>query len=96
MDATCSVMSTSGTVISATGYDGANFDYVVKNGSNMRAGNLISVWSGSDVKYTETTTMDLGNTSNVTFSVSNTGDLNANISSGTWTVEVLYRALGCF
>ena len=95
MDATCSVMSTSGTVISATGYDGANFDYVIKSGSNMRLGNIMGVWSGTSVKYSETSTTDLGNTSDVTFTVSNTGDLNANITSGTWTVEVLYRALGC-
>jgi hypothetical protein len=95
MDATCSVMSTSGTVISATGYDGANFDYVVKSGANMRLGNIMAVWSGTSVKYSETSTTDLGNTSDVTFTVSNTGDLNANITSGTWTVEVLYRALGC-
>jgi len=95
MDATCSVMSTSGTVISATGYDGANFDYVVKSGANMRLGNIMAVWSGTSVKFSETSTTDLGNTSGVTFTVSNTGDLNAVIASGTWTVEVLYRALGC-
>jgi hypothetical protein len=95
MDATCSVMSTSGTVISATGYDGANFDYVVKNGSNMRFGNIMAVWSGASVKYSETSTTDLGNTTGVTFTVSSTGDLNADIASGTWTVEVMYRALGC-
>jgi hypothetical protein len=95
MDATCSVMSTSGTVISATGYDGANFDYVVKNGTNMRLGNIMAVWSGTDVKYSETSTTDLGNTSAVTFTVSNTGNLNAVIASGTWTIEVMYRALGC-
>ena len=95
MDATCSVMSTSGTVISATGYDGANFDYVVKSGSNMRFGNIMAVWSGASVKYSETSTTDLGNTSGVTFTVSNTGDLNAVIASGTWTIEVMYRALGC-
>jgi hypothetical protein len=95
MDATCSVMSTSGVVISATGYDGANFDYVVKNGSNMRLGNIMAVWSGTDVKYSETSTTDLGSTSGVTFTVSSTGNLNAVIASGTWTIEVMYRALGC-
>jgi hypothetical protein len=95
MDATCSVISTSGTVISATGYDGANFDFLVKSGSNMRLGNIMAVWDGTSVKYSETSTTDLGNTSGVTFTVSNTGNLNAVIASGTWTVEVLYRALGC-
>jgi hypothetical protein len=95
MDATCSVISSNTTIFNLSTFDGANFDYVVKNGSNMRAGNIMSVWDGSNSKYTETSTMDLGDTSNITFNVSGTGQLNAVVASGTWTVEVLYRALGC-
>jgi hypothetical protein len=75
-------------------FDGAFFDYVVKNGINMRAGNIMSVWDGTDSSYNETTTTDLGNTDSIGFNVSGTGKLNATVSSGTWTVEVLYRALG--
>jgi len=95
IDSTCSVISTNTTIFSLGSFDGANFDYVVKNGSNMRAGNIMSVWNGSNSKYTETSTMDLGDTSDITFNVSGTGQLNAVVASGTWTVEVLYRALGC-
>lgn len=95
MDATCSVISSNTTIFNLSSFDGANFDYVVKNGSNMRMGNIMSVWNGSNSKYTETSTMDLGDTSNITFNVSGTGQLNAVVASGTWTVEVLYRALGC-
>jgi hypothetical protein len=38
--------------------------------------------------------VDLGNTNDIGFNVSGTGRLNATVSSGTWLVEVLYRALG--
>ena len=95
IDSTCSVLSYSSTLFNLSSFDGANFDYVVKNGSNMRAGMIMSVWNGSNSKYTETSTMDLGDTTGITFSVSGTGQLNVAIASGTWTVEVLYRALGC-
>ena len=75
-------------------FDGAFFDYVIKSGSNMRGGAIMSVWDGTNSSYNETTTIDLGNTTAVGFNVSGTGKLNATIASGTWTVEVLYRALG--
>lgn len=82
------------TIFTLSTFDGASFDYVVKSGTNMRYGNIMSVWNGSASSYTETTTVDLGNTSNVTFNVSNIGELNAVVASGTWTIEVMYKALG--
>ena len=81
-------------IFNLSSFDGAFFDYVVKNGTNMRAGTIMSAWNGTDATFNETTTMDLGNTNPVGFNVSGTGRLNATISSGTWLVEVLYRALG--
>jgi hypothetical protein len=92
--ATGTTISSNTEIFNLGSFDGAFFDYVVKNGSNMRAGNIMSVWDGMNSSYNETTTIDLGNTSAVGFNVSGTGRLNATISSGTWTVEVLYRALG--
>jgi len=56
---------------------------------------IMSVWNGTNSVYNETSTIDIGSTTGVTFTVSNTGALNANIASGTWTIEVLYKALGC-
>jgi hypothetical protein len=76
-------------------FDGANFDYVVKNGLNMRAGVIMSAWNGMDVVYNESSTIDIGNTSGVTFNVTSTGKLNAVVTNGNWSVQVLYRALGC-
>lgn len=76
-------------------FNGANFDYVVKNGLNMRAGAIMSAWNGTNAVYNESSTMDLGNTSGVTFNVTSTGQLNAVITNGSWSIQVLYRALGC-
>jgi hypothetical protein len=91
----CVTISSNTALFNLGTFDGANFDYVVKNGSNMRAGLIMSAWNGSNAVYNETSTMDLGSTSGVTFTVSGLGVLSANIASGTWVVEVLYRALGC-
>ena len=76
-------------------FNGANFDYVVKDGLNMRAGVIMGAWNGTNGVYNESSTMDLGNTSGVTFNVTSTGKLNAVITNGSWTIQVLYRALGC-
>ena len=94
---TCLTLSTGNnqTIFDMYGFDGANFDYVIKNGSNMRGGMIMSVWDGSSVSYNESSTTDLGNTSDVTFYVTNAGVLKTNIASGTWQVEVMYRALKC-
>jgi hypothetical protein len=91
---TAVTISSNTEIFNLSTFDGAFFDYVVKNGSNMRAGSIMSAWNGTDATFNETTTMDLGNTNPVGFNVSGTGILNATVSSGTWTVEVLYRALG--
>ena len=95
MGSKCVTISSNTAIFDLGTFDGANFDYVVKNGNNMRAGLIMSAWNGTNSVYNESSTMDLGSTTDVTFSVSSEGVLNANISSGTWAVEVLYRALGC-
>ena len=88
------VVSGSATLIDLGSFDGANFDYIVKNGSNMKCGNIASVWNGSNSSHNELNTTDLGDTSSVSFDVTNNGLLNVVVSSGTWKVEVHYRALG--
>jgi len=48
--------------LSTSSYDGAFFDYTVQSGSNARAGNIMTVWNGSTINFTETTTTDIGDT----------------------------------
>ena len=78
-------------------YDGGFFDYVIVDGvNNLRGGTVTSVWTPSNVVFNEVTTNDLGNTSGVTMSVILSGgnaNLNANITSGNWTIKVLSRGL---
>jgi hypothetical protein len=95
MDATCVSLTSNATIFDLSGYDGAIFDYVVKNGGNMRAGTITGVWNGAVANYNETSTVDMGTTSNINFNVTGTGLLTAVITGGTWQVEVFYRAIGC-
>jgi hypothetical protein len=77
-------------------YDSGFFDYVIKDGVNMRAGTVTSVWTPNNIEFNEVTTNDLGDTTNVIMSVTLSGgnaNLNANISSGNWTIKVLSRGL---
>ena len=79
-----------------TSYDGAFFDYIIKDGTNFRAGSVMSVWDGTTIKYNETTTNDIGDTSGVTMSVvfaSSNAVLRATIASGTWTIKTITRGI---
>ena len=48
--------------LSTSSYGGAFFDYTVQSGSNARAGSIMSIWNGSNINFTETTTTDIGDT----------------------------------
>ena len=54
-------------------YQAVFFDYVVKNGTNLRAGTVTAVHDGTNVEFTDTSTKDLGDTSGVTLSVDISG-----------------------
>jgi len=86
------------TVVSvATGsYRCAFFDYIITSGSNARAGTVFSVWGGTSVEFTETSTNDIGTTSDVTLSTILSGsnvELRATTISNNWTVKSLVRML---
>jgi len=55
--------------VSTSSYDGALFDYTATSASNARSGNIMSIWNGGSVSYTETTTADIGDTTGLTFFV---------------------------
>ncbi len=55
--------------LSTSSYDGAFFEYTAQSASNARAGNIMSTWNGSNIVYAETTTIDIGNTSDLTTEV---------------------------
>ena len=83
------------TVVKAN-YDAAFFDYVVKNGTNLRAGTVMAVHDGTNVEFTDNSTKDIGNTSGVTFSVDISGTdlrLRATTTSDNWVIKTLVKTL---
>ena len=77
-------------------YTAAFFDYVIKNGTNVRAGTVYSCHDGTNVEFTETSTVDLGDTSDVTLAVDISGTdmrLRATTTSNDWSVKSLVRAI---
>ncbi len=46
-------------------YTAAFFDFVIKKGTNVRSGTVYACHDGTNVEFTETSTNDLGDTSDV-------------------------------
>jgi hypothetical protein len=80
-------------------YTAAFFDFVVKKGTNVRSGTVYACHNGDTtplVEFTETSTQDLGDTSDVTLSVDISGAnmrLLATVTSDDWSVKSLIRAI---
>jgi hypothetical protein len=77
-------------------YTAAFFDYVTTSGTNARAGTVFTVWNGNNVEYAETSTNDIGSTSNLLLSASLLSEairLQATSLSGSWSVKTLARML---
>jgi hypothetical protein len=56
----------------------------------------MSIWSGTSVNYTETTTTSIGDTSGITFSVSLSGStamLSTSANTNSWTVKTIIRSI---
>lgn len=82
--------------VSATTYSGVFFDYVVKNGTNVRVGSVVAISNGTTVEFYETLSNDIGTTTDLTFTVTlGTGNINLNaVAAATgWTVIVSTRAI---
>ena len=77
-------------------YTAAFFDFVVKKTTNVRSGTVYACHDGTSVVFTETSTNDLGDTSDVTLSVDISGTnmrLLATVTSDDWSVKSLIRAI---
>jgi hypothetical protein len=82
-------------VVIAT-YTAAFFDFVIKKTTNVRSGTVYACHDGTNVEFTETSTQDLGDTSDVTLSVDISGGnmrLRATTTSDNWSVKSLIRAI---
>ncbi len=77
-------------------YEGAFIDYTARSGSNARAGQIMGIWSGSAVNFTETTTTDFGSTAGLTFGMSISASsmiVSASAATAGWTVKTIIRSI---
>ena len=77
-------------------YRAAFFDYVIQKTGNVRAGTVFACNDGGSVEYTETSTNDIGDTSDVVLSVDILGGnmrLLADAATSGWSVKSLIRAI---
>jgi hypothetical protein len=86
------------TIVSSYATASANsafYNYYISSGSNARAGQIMSVWSGSTIQYTEVTTNDIGNTNTASFAVTlATGNVRLSFTApGVWTVRSIVNLL---
>lgn len=94
-----SITATTGTTIYSfptSAYTSSFVDYNVSGSTGLRAGNIMAIWSGSSVNFTETSTNDIGNTTPLTFGFVMSGSsavLQASASTGTWIVKSIVRGL---
>lgn len=82
--------------VSASTYSGVFFDYVVKNGTNVRVGSVVAITNGTDIEYYETLSNDIGTTTGITFAVDLSGGnirLRATTTATGWTVIVSTRGI---
>ena len=71
-------------------YTSAFFKYTVGKTTNARSGEIMAVWNGSTVAFTDNSTTDIGSTSGVTPTVTLSGAnvrLNMNTSTSGWRVK---------
>ena len=74
----------------------AFFDFVIKKTTNVRSGTVYACHDGTNVEFTETSTQDLGDTSDVVLSVDISGTqmrLMATVTSDNWSIKSLIRAI---
>jgi hypothetical protein len=82
--------------INTGSYQAGFFDYYVSSGSNFRAGTIMSVAGAGTYKFTDQATPDIGNTTNLQFSMSMANanlQLYASASSTGWTVKTTFRTI---
>ena len=83
--------------INPTGsYTSAFYNYTITSGSNARSGQVITVWNRNNIRYTDNSTLDIGNTYGVEFTASlNSGNVQLSLifpSSG-WDIKTLVNFL---
>jgi len=79
-------------------YDAAYFDYVLKSGTNLRTGTVMTIWQAgsSNIEFTDISTTDIGDTLSEVFTVDTlSGNVRLKLTgdSSTWTVKTAIRLI---
>ena len=72
------------------------YDYVVTSTTNARSGTIFAVINGTHSNYTDVGTSDIGNTNDISFSISFIGGsllLNATTITNAWNVKTSIRSI---
>jgi hypothetical protein len=81
--------------LSTSSYTSCFYNYTVASASNARSGQVMTVWNGNTIRYTEVVTTDIGDTSLVSVSASLSSGfvrLQVSASSG-WTFKNISNLL---
>ena len=82
--------------LSTSSYDGAFFDYTAHSGSDARAGSIMSVWNGANLNFTETTTTDIGSTTDLILKVEiseSKAQLLAHATNAGYKIKTIIRSI---
>ena len=84
--------------IPTSAYTGAFYEYTLisSGATGARAGQIMSIWSGTTANFTETSTTDIGTTTGVTFTVAVSGNnavLSSSATTAGWTVKTIIRSI---
>jgi len=86
--------------LEASLYTSVFFEYNVQNSTNLRAGTIMAVWSSGAIQFMETSTMDIGNTSPISFDVVLTTisgvvyvQFRTTTSTSGWTIKSIIRSI---
>ena len=81
-------------------YTSVFFEYNVQNSTNLRAGTITAVWNSTTMQFTETSTMDIGSTTPITFDVVLTTistviyvQLRTTTTTSGWTIKSIIRSI---
>jgi hypothetical protein len=81
----------------ATGsYTAAHGRYTAYKAGNSRAGEFVTSWNGTTVSYYDNATVDIGNTTDITFQsaiVTSQLQINATAASSGWTIKMIVTYL---
>ena len=86
-----SIVGSNNLFTQATGsFTSGFYKYTIASASNARSGEVWAVWNNGNVQYTDNSTVDIGVTTAVTFSVdiiSSQAQFNAQTNTSDWTIK---------